>query len=77
MSSAAPYVVLRALTLSSILFVALAGRGQEAGQKEPPSVGGGVSTGAAHAPVKDSQSRPITAGGFVDNVPVVFDDITK
>ena len=32
----------------------------------------GVSTGAAHAAVKDSHSRPITAGGFVDGAPVVF-----
>jgi hypothetical protein len=37
----------------------------------------GVSTGAAHAAVKDSRSRPITAGGFVDGAPVVFTDITK
>jgi enediyne biosynthesis protein E4 len=44
-------------------------------QQQPPSMG--VSTGAAHAPVKDAQSRPITAGGFVDGAPVVFNDITK
>ncbi len=37
----------------------------------------GVATGAAHAAVKDSKSRPITAGGFVDDAPVVFADITK
>ena len=37
----------------------------------------GVTTGAAHAAVKDSQHRPITAGGFVDNAPVVFIDATK
>jgi enediyne biosynthesis protein E4 len=37
----------------------------------------GVSTGMAHAPVKDAQSRPITAGGFVDGAPLVFADITK
>jgi hypothetical protein len=36
----------------------------------------GMSTGAAHAPVKDALSRPITAGGFVDGAPVVFADIT-
>ena len=36
----------------------------------------GASTGMAHAPIKDSLSRPITAGGFVDNGPVVFSDIT-
>jgi hypothetical protein len=36
----------------------------------------GMSTGAAHAPVKDALARPITAGGFVDGAPVVFADIT-
>jgi enediyne biosynthesis protein E4 len=70
-------VLLRALVLLSIPFVAIAGNRQEPEQKQPPSAGAGVSTGAAHAAVKDAQSRPITAGGFVDNAPVVFDDITK
>jgi hypothetical protein len=42
---------------------------------QSPSMG--VSTGMAHAPVKDAQSRPITAGGFVDGAPLVFADITK
>ncbi len=35
-----------------------------------------MSTGGVHAPIKDAQSRPITAGGFVDGAPVVFRDIT-
>lgn len=43
--------------------------------QQAPSMG--VSTGVAHAPVKDAQSRPITAGGFVDGAPVVYTDITK
>ena len=30
----------------------------------------------AHAPIKDALSRPITAGGFVENGPIVFSDIT-
>ena len=51
------------------------------GQSSPPqasqSSSMSVSTGVAHAPVKDAQSRPITAGGFVDGAPVVFADITK
>ncbi len=29
-----------------------------------------------HAPVFDSQHRPITAGGFVEGVPIVFQDVT-
>ena len=37
----------------------------------------GVATGGAHPAVKDSHSRPITAGGFVDGAPIVFADITK
>ncbi len=37
----------------------------------------GVATGGAHAAVKDSHSRPITAGGFMDGAPIVFADITK
>ena len=53
-------------------------------QQNPPSNstqdqggGMGVSTGVAHAAQKDAQSRPITAGGFVDGAPVVLEDITK
>src|SRR5690349_9031110 len=30
----------------------------------------------SNPPVFDSQHRPITAGGFVDGAPVVFEDIT-
>ena len=41
----------------------------------PPNTG--VSTGAPHAAIKDSKSRPITAGGFVDGAPVVFADVTQ
>ena len=37
----------------------------------------GVTTSGAHRVVKDSQHRPITAGGFVDNAPVVFEDVTE
>src|SRR5207237_8842089 len=29
-----------------------------------------------HPPVFDAQHRPITAGGFVDGAPVVFEDVT-
>src|SRR6266850_2437463 len=46
--------------------------------QSPSSVNpSGMSTGGAHAPVKDAKSRPITAGGFVDGAPIVFLDITK
>ena len=38
---------------------------------------GGIATGVLAAPVYDAQRRPITAGGFVDTGPVIFEDITK
>src|ERR1035438_7067248 len=38
---------------------------------------GGNSTGGTFAPVYDQEHRPITAGGFVDHGPIVFQDITK
>ena len=34
-----------------------------------------VSSAGAHAPVLDSEKRPITAGGFVESGPVVFEDV--
>jgi len=53
---------------------------QPASAQQPPPAGkpapSGVSTGGVYAPVKDAQSRPITAGGFVDGAPVVFTDAT-
>ena len=52
------------------------GLGQEASQPDSRGQQNGMSTGIAHAPVKDAQSRPITAGGFVDRAPVIFSDIT-
>src|SRR6266567_2243126 len=60
-----------------ILLFAIGGHAQEPDQKGRPPSGTGVSTGTAHAAVKDAQSRPITAGGFVDGAPVIFSDITK
>ena len=38
---------------------------------------GGISTGASHPPVYDKEKRPITAGGFVEQGPVVFQDISQ
>ena len=72
-----------AFVVSCILASSRLGRSQQSTQVAPdkpqnlpqprPS---GMSTGGIHAPVKDSHSRPITAGGFVDGAPVVFLDIT-
>jgi hypothetical protein len=41
------------------------------------STGGGTATGGTHAAIHDAENRPITAGGFVDSGPVVFEDITQ
>ena len=58
---------------------------QDSGQKKtdspsapqaPAQAPGTVSTGGVHAAVLDSEKRPITAGGFVDTGPVVFQDIS-
>jgi hypothetical protein len=37
----------------------------------------GISSAGTFAPVYDAEKRPITAGGFVDKGPVVFEDATK
>jgi hypothetical protein len=37
---------------------------------------GGMASGGVHAAVLDSENRPITAGGFVDSGPIVFQDIS-
>jgi hypothetical protein len=37
----------------------------------------GIASGVSSAPIFDRQGRPITAGGFVEAGPVVFQDITK
>ncbi|HEY8310587.1 MAG TPA: VCBS repeat-containing protein, partial [Gemmatimonadaceae bacterium] len=40
-----------------------------------PAARGGVSTGAPHPVMLDSQHRPITAGGFVTTGPIIFKDV--
>ena len=40
-------------------------------------MGGGIASGVASKPVYDEQKRPITAGGFVDKGPIIFEDDTK
>ncbi|MDE3202109.1 MAG: CRTAC1 family protein [Acidobacteriota bacterium] len=65
--------------VSAALFCScLAGRAQ---QGPPAPQQGGMSSGIAAgvaAPAQyDEQKRPITAGGFVDKGPVIFEDITK
>ena len=38
---------------------------------------GGATTGGAFAPVLDSEKRPITAGGFVDSGPIVYQNVAE
>jgi len=68
-----PSVAIRSALVPLLVILSLA---QDMGPARGQVDQGGASTGGAHAPVKDSLSRPITAGGFVDNAPVVFSDIT-
>src|SRR5256885_16734807 len=62
--------------ISAWLWPGAATQGPEDRKAEKPKPTG-VATGAPHAPVKDAMSRPITAGGFVGEAPIVFIDITK
>jgi hypothetical protein len=38
---------------------------------------GGVTTGGNFAPILDAQKRPITAGGFVDSGPIVYQNVAE
>jgi hypothetical protein len=74
-----PVLHTRASFTVFLIFMALhaVSAAQSGAERQEHSSQMGVSTGAAHAPVKDAQSRSITAGGFVDGAPVVFIDVTK
>jgi hypothetical protein len=47
------------------------------GNSSPPVPQGGSATVGVFAPVKDAEMRPITAGGFVKDGPVIFKDIAE
>src|SRR5271154_4690453 len=49
----------------------------QAPPSNPQPMGGGNSTAGAHAAIHDAENRPITAGGFVNAGPVVFEDVTR
>jgi len=42
-----------------------------------PSATGGTESGAPQAAVYDNEKKPITADGFIDSGPIVFEDISK
>ena len=69
-------VALSSLGVLAFSQFALSQQATEKPQNIPLPRPSGMSTGGIHAPIKDSHSRPITAGGFVDDAPVVFVDIT-
>jgi hypothetical protein len=50
---------------------------QELPKPQAAPQSGGASTGGVFAPVLDEKHRPITAGGFVDGAPMVFENVTK
>ena len=49
----------------------------QSGQPPSSSSQGTVSTAGTHAAVLDAEKRPITAGGFVDNGPMIFQDVAE
>ena len=59
----------------AVLFVGANAHGQDSSPAQHTQ--GAVSTGAAHPAVLDAEHRPITAGGFVDSGPVIFQDIAE
>jgi len=70
----------RGLICSALLIrlaVCAAGQTQEPAQPAQGGMGGGIASAGVFAPVYDEHRRPITAGGFVDKGPVVFEDATK
>src|SRR5271156_1712355 len=65
----------RTFVLLSLLLLTGDVQGQAPSTPDAPPQAMGVNTGGTHAPVLDSEKRPITAGGFVKTGPVVFQDI--
>jgi enediyne biosynthesis protein E4 len=68
------------LSLLGVAAAPILGRGLLAAsqhQQPKPVRPSGVMTGGEYAPVYDASHRPITAGGFVDGAPVVYEDYTR
>src|SRR6266568_7951020 len=70
-----------AVSLATCLSVTFAQKPEQKPAPQPQtqqqSGMGGISSAGTFAPVYDTQKRPITAGGFVDTGPVVFEDATR
>jgi enediyne biosynthesis protein E4 len=65
------------LTEIVLLCAQTAGSDPAAQEVPSPHTQGAVSTGGAHPAVLDSEHRPITAGGIVDEGPIVFQDVAQ
>ncbi|MDQ1451660.1 MAG: enediyne biosynthesis protein [Acidobacteriaceae bacterium] len=70
-SALLPRWICEAGALASVVFLCGSTVAQQ--DKTPQ---GGASTGGVYAPVHDAEHRPITAGGFVQDGPIVFKDIS-
>jgi enediyne biosynthesis protein E4 len=71
-------IVLSCLLLFCIPSMVAQGHGPKSDEATAPSqTQGAVSTGGVHAPVLDEEKRPITAGGFVDTGPIIFQDVAQ
>lgn len=62
-------------TMAGLVLQPVASAQQVPAPQKPAA--GGAATGGTYAPVRDAVNRPITAGGFVDGAPVIFEDITE
>jgi enediyne biosynthesis protein E4 len=76
-AAVAAALCLSPLSPISLLHFVASVDGRAAVVQTPQSPSGGSSTAGVFAPVKDAKKRPITAGGFVDDGPLVFEDRTK
>jgi enediyne biosynthesis protein E4 len=63
--------------VSSVVFWSMLCAAQERNSGSDSPGGMGVATRAAHPAQKDDQHRPITAGGFVNDAPLVFVNISR
>src|SRR5207248_5254486 len=81
-----PMAILRPLFITIILlFLRSAQAAAQGGVSRPPQSKpesqpgahtAGMATSGVYGAIKDKQGRPITAGGFVESGPVIFQDIT-
>jgi hypothetical protein len=69
-----PPLVLAGALLAAVMPIAMAQVG-DSKNAQPAPAQSAVSSGGAHAAVLDAEHRPITAGGFVESGPIVFQEI--